>query len=168
VLDESGSIDFPKNFMPFVDLVLLGIHPNITAGKSREFYTDMLVSAIKQNPCVDIISHPNDPVYPVDYDKLAKTAQSHGIALELNNSKLLYKRTTLKETEMLIAACHINNCLLAVNTDTHAIHELGNDDAVRPILARMKFPEELIVNRTADSAADFIRKRRGFKLTKNA
>ncbi|MCU0608340.1 MAG: PHP domain-containing protein, partial [Chitinispirillaceae bacterium] len=26
VLDESGSIDFPKNFMPFVDLVTVGRH----------------------------------------------------------------------------------------------------------------------------------------------
>ena len=116
-----------------------------------------------ENPFVDIISHPNDPQFPLDYDKLAIKAAQKGIALELNNSKILYKRSMVGDTLELILACKRAGCRMAVNSDTHAIQELGRDEAVRPLLADACFPEELIVNRDADTAAEFLEERRGLK-----
>ncbi len=156
VLDENGTIDKPKLLMPFIDIVLLGIHPNSTSGKTVENYTDMLIRAIEKNPCVDIITHPNDPVYPVDYESLAQAAKKAGVAIELNNSKILYNRSSIESTTALVEACKRAGCLMAVNSDTHAIHELGLDDSVRPILQSVGFKEEMIVNRTEKSALEFV------------
>jgi len=160
LLDEHGTIDVPRVFMPFIDIVLLGIHPNTEKNLGREKYTDMLVAAIHKNPCVDIITHPNDPHYPVDYRKLAHEAKSRGVALELNNSKILYARSEIGEAELLIKACLDEGCQIAVCSDTHAIHELGTDESVQPLLKAVNFPEELIVNRTEEAALEFIESRR--------
>ena len=164
LLDENGKIDTPRAFMPFIDIVLLGIHPNTAKDLGREKYTDMLIAAIDKNPCVDIITHPNDPHYPVDYRRLAREAKSRGAALELNNSKILYSRSEIGEARELVKACLEERCRIAVCSDTHAIHELGTDESVRPLLKEVCFPEDLIVNRDEESALSFIESRRKNKI----
>jgi putative hydrolase len=163
LLDDKGTIDIVWQFMPFIDILLLGVHPNLPPHGSREHYTAMLCAAIDKNPFIDIITHPNDPLYPLDYVTIANKAKEHGVALELNNSKVLYNRSTVEDTLELIAACKQSGCLIAVNSDTHAIHELGRDEAVKPLLDRARFPVDRIVNRDLDSAAAFIEGRRGLK-----
>jgi len=163
LLDDNGKIDAPRSFMNYIDVILLGIHPNTSKKQSADAYTDMLIAAMRKNPCVDIITHPNDPNYPVNYRRLAREAKSQGIALELNNSKILYARVSAESAVELVEACREEGCLMAVNSDTHAIHELGLDDSVRPILEAARFPEELIVNRSEQSALEFIERRRANK-----
>lgn len=163
LLDENGTVDVSWQFMPFIDILLLGVHPNLVPNRSKEYYTEMVIAAFEKNPFLDILSHPNDPMYPLDYKKLAKKAKETGLALELNNSKILYKRSTVEDALDLIHACGEAGCLMAVNSDTHAIQELGRDDAVRPLLEKAKFPEELIVNRTLETTEKFIEGRRRLK-----
>ncbi|MDR2579206.1 MAG: PHP domain-containing protein [Chitinispirillales bacterium] len=160
VLDNNGKIDVPRSFIDFIDIVLLGLHPNTSTGQGKDIYTDMLIAAMRKNPCVDIITHPNDPHYPVDYRRLVREAKIHGVALELNNSKIMYARTEVQSAVELIEACRDEGCFMAVNSDTHAIHELGDDGSVRPILASVGFPEEMIVNHDEASALRFIDSRR--------
>ncbi|MBN2037606.1 MAG: PHP domain-containing protein [Chitinispirillaceae bacterium] len=163
VLDEHGAIDIIWPYMPFIDILLLGIHPNMPKGNSRDYYTDALLAAIGANPFVDIITHPNDPAYPIDYLRLAKAAQEHGIAVEINNSKVRYKRTNADDTLLLINACSKTECMVAICSDTHALLELGTDESVQPLLEQAAFPEHRIITRNLDSAAAFMEGRRGLK-----
>ncbi|MBN2189344.1 MAG: PHP domain-containing protein [Chitinispirillaceae bacterium] len=163
ILDESGTIDVEWPIMPFVDILIFGVHPNLKPGRSRRYYSDMVLAAMDRNPFVDILSHPNDPLYPLDYKIVAKKAKETGMALELNNSKILYKRSTPGDALDLIHACKEAGCFMAVNSDTHALHELGRDDEVRPLLEKAGFPAEFIVNRTLESTEKFIEGRRGLK-----
>jgi putative hydrolase len=163
VVDDQGKIDLPPQFKKFMDVVLLGLHPNIPTGQSKETYTAMLINAIEKNPCVDIITHPNDPNYPVDYKRLAQAAKAAGVALELNNSKILYARAEKKSAAELVMACKHEGCRIVVNSDTHAIHELGLDDSVKPILHSLEFPIDLVVNRFEKTTMEFINSRRSNK-----
>ena len=164
VLDAAGKIDAPREFMKHIDVILLGLHPNLPANKDKTANTDLLITAMRKNPCVDIITHPNDNAYPVDYKRLAREAALLGVALELNNSKVMYARTGVETVVELVETCRDEGCCMALNSDTHAIHELGVDDNVRPILAAARFPEELIVNRTEESTMEFINSRRKNKI----
>ena len=163
VLDEQGGIDLPEMFLPFIDIVLCGMHANFPQGSSMETCTDSLVAVIVNNPQVDIITHPNDDAYPVDYRKLAEAAARHGVALELNNSKILYKRSRPDEVRSILKACREYGCRIAVDSDTHAIGELGDDRSIEPLLRETGFPRELVVNRNAASAFGFIEERRDRK-----
>lgn len=156
IIDDEGGIDLPRNFLPYIDIVLLGIHPNCKKGLRAEDYTGMLIKAMHKNPQVDIITHPNDPAYPVDYDRLAKAAAAEGVALELNNSKICYSRSSVDEAIQLLTACKTSGCFIAVNSDTHAIHELGDDSAVLPLIKKTAFPTELILNYDPARAAAFV------------
>jgi putative hydrolase len=163
VLDEKGGIDLPREFLQFIDIVLCGIHSNFPRGRTTDSYTDSMIAVIENNPQVDVVTHPNDTHYPVDYRRLAGVAARHGAVLELNNSKILYLRSTAAEACALLNACKEFGCRVAVSSDTHAIHELGDDRAVAPLLQETGFPRELIVNRDAAAAFSFIEERRALK-----
>ena len=163
LLDRKGTIDLPGEYLRFIDIVLCGFHTNFQKGLDRRASTDIVLAALHRNPLVDIITHPNDAAYPVDYGVLAEAAAAAGVALELNNSKIRYTRSAPAEAVALLAACKEKHCRIAVSSDTHAIHELGDDAAVAPLLRQVDFPQELIVNRTAATAFDFVEERRSLK-----
>lgn len=163
IVDNSGTIDLPLRYCKFLDLVLLGLHPNIARGQSRETYTEMMLTALEKNPWVDIVTHPDEKDYPLDYQTVAVHAKKYGIALELNNSKLLHDRTSPAEMTKLITACKVTGCSVALGSDAHALEEIGLDDAIRPFLTQLKFPDDLLVNNTAEKAFAFIEARRGNK-----
>ena len=163
VMPERGTVDVVWQFMPFIDILLMGVHPNLPTGQSTGYYTDLTLAALDNYPFIDIVTHPNDGTYPLDYRRLAQSAKRFGMAIELNNSKVLYHRSTAEEAVELIHACKEARCLMAMNSDTHALLELGADDAVRPLLEKAGFPLERLVNRSADAASRFIESRRELK-----
>jgi putative hydrolase len=164
IASEDGAIDFPQKFLKYADIILLGLHPHLPANKPRGHNTAMLVRALDKNPFVDIVTHPEDVQYPVAFNELAGFAKEHGIALECNNSKILNNRVAPELMIELLDSCKRIGCRIAVNSDAHALSEIGRDDSVRPLLAQVGFPEDLIVNRDANSAFAFVEERRAKKL----
>lgn len=158
-----GAIDMPPHLVPWTDVVLLGLHENVPRGLGAARNTELVVTALRKNPCIDIISHPNDPSYPLDFPRLADEARGHGIALELNNSKTALKRCDDDTTRALIRACKEAGCPMVVSSDAHALGEIGCDDAVLPLLEREKFPAGLVVNADAARAFAFVDERRDRK-----
>ncbi len=157
---ENGDIDLPKNYLKWMDVVLLGIHHNLPKNQSADYYTERLIKAIETNPCIDIITHPNDENFPLHFKEVARTARKFGMALELNNSKTALNVVNPETTRNLVRACKEEGCQLVINGDAHAVTELGENEAVLPYLEELHFPENLWVNRTADSAYAFIEWRR--------
>jgi putative hydrolase len=163
VADDSGTIDFPQQFVKYADIVLLGLHPHLPLGKTADHNTALLMRALAKNPFVDIVTHPEDVQYPVDFDMLAAYAKENGIAVECNNSKVLNNRVSPERMIELLDACKKAGCRIAVDSDAHALREVGLDTSVRPLLGRTGFPSRLIVNETAESALAFVEERRKVK-----
>ena len=163
VLDTPGSIDCPLEFLPHMDVVLLGIHHNIQHGLGKGKYTEMLISAMEKNRFVDIIAHPNVLEYEVEFEPLARAALKFGMALELNNSKPVLGRTTPEALKALILACKQIECPVVISSDAHVLSEIGRDEAIRSLLTELEFPKRLIVNRDEASADAFLERRRYLK-----
>jgi putative hydrolase len=157
---REGVIDTPAWLPQWADIVLVGIHDHLPRDLGSEKYTSMLLSAMRMNPCIDIIAHPDDEIFAIDIEAVAREAKNLGIALELNNSKALYHRIKPEATERMLATCKRIGCPIAVDSDAHALHEIGRDDEARELLRRTDFPESLIVNRNAESAFAFVESRK--------
>lgn len=164
IASDNGAIDFPQKMLAYADIVLLGLHPHLPAGKATGHNTRLLVAALEANPFVDIVTHPEDVQYPVDFDVLAAFASARGIALECNNSKVLNKRVSPERMLAFLGACKRAGCRVAVNSDAHALNEVGLDDSVRPLLSQVGILSRLIVNETAASAFAFMEERRKEKM----
>jgi len=163
VLEEPGRIDCPKEWLAYMDIVMLGVHPNLKAGLDKTTITRMLLRAMKDNQYVDVIVHIDSSVHDVDIEPVVEAALNYGMAMEINNSKTFYGATRPGATDELIAVCMNLKCPIVVSSDAHAINEVGRDDQVRALLEKAKFPEDLIVNRDAETAFSFVDNNRKLK-----
>ncbi len=161
-IDEEGTLDLPPR-AKYLDIILAGFHKNMRANADKEYYTTILLKSLQKNRCIDIITHPNDPKFPLDYKKVALKAKEYGVALELNNSKVRHKRIPDNYTRELLQVCMETEAKVAVNSDTHAMNELGDDSFIRKLMRECHFPEEQVVNSTAEKALAFVEARKKFK-----
>ena len=75
IMDYRGAVDMADSTMKKMDLVIASLHiPCITPG-TREENTNAYLEAMK-NPYVNIIGHPDDGRYPVDYWLLCRLLKS--------------------------------------------------------------------------------------------
>lgn len=152
ILDEQGNIDLPLRTLKQMDLTIASLHvPCITPG-SREFNTEACINAMK-NPYVNILGHPDDPRYPVDYRALAQAAKEYEVLLELNNSSLRpggsRKNARGFDAEML-KLCMEYQTPIVIGSDAHVDTDIGRHDEALELLKEIGFPEKLVVNRSVE------------------
>ena len=164
VTDADGTVDVPAWLLPMLDIVLLGLHVRFALPHGSDDWTDALIAAMRRNPWVDIITHPVDENFPMDLERLANEARELGIALELNNSKVLYRRAAPEAIARFLAICHDAGCKVAVCSDAHTVGEIGGDESVRPLLEASGIDESHVVNASAGTAFGFIAARRAARL----
>ncbi len=160
-----GKIDVITKYLPYMDIVLLGLHPNTPRHQGIDFYTKEMLAAIEQNPCIDVLTHLNTPCYPVDFKTVIAAAQQKGIAIELNNSKTNLQRSPDSLTEELIKACLAAKAKVVINTDAHCLNEIADDRAIQKLLAKYPLPPEQIITHHPQQTLKFIAERRIFKQT---
>ena len=152
ILDEQGNIDLPLRTLKQMDLTIASLHvPCITPG-SREFNTEACINAMK-NPFVNILGHPDDPRYPVDYRALVQAAKEQEVLLELNNSSLRpggsRKNARGFDAEML-KLCMEYQTPIVIGSDAHVDTDIGRHDEALALLEEIGFPEKLVVNRSVE------------------
>lgn len=152
ILDEQGNIDLPLGTLKQMDLTIASLHvPCITPG-SWEFNTEACINAMK-NPLVNILGHPDDPRYPVDYRALVQAAKEYEVLLELNNSSLRpggsRKNARGFDAEML-KLCMEYQAPIVIGSDAHVDTDIGRHDEALELLEEIGFPEELVVNRSVE------------------
>lgn len=152
ILDEQGNIDLPLRTLKQMDLTVASLHiPCITPG-SREFNTEACINAMK-NPFVNILGHPDDPRYPVDYRALVQAAKEQEVLLELNNSSLRpggsRKNARGFDAEML-KLCMEYQTPIVIGSDAHVDTDIGRHDEALALLEEIGFPEKLVVNRSVE------------------
>ena len=74
ILDFDGTIDMDEAVLQRLDLAIASLHmPCIKPGTKKENTQAFL--KVMENPYVDIIGHPGDPRYAVDYRELFRMAK---------------------------------------------------------------------------------------------
>lgn len=152
ILDEQGNIDLPLRTLKQMDLTIASLHVPCFIPGSREYNTEACVNAMK-NPFVNILGHPDDPRYPVDYRALVQAAKEHEVLLELNNSSLRpggsRKNARGFDAEML-KLCMEYQTPIVIGSDAHVDTDIGRHDEALELLEEIGFPEELAVNRSVE------------------
>jgi len=158
-----GQIDVLAKYLPYMDVVLLGIHPNTPRHQGAAYYTQELIKALEVNPYVDVLTHLNTPCYPVDFAAVIKVAVQKGVAIELNNSKTNLQRSPDDLTRELIKTCQAEHARVTINTDAHCLNEIADDTAIQKLLKEFTLDPTLVVTRDVASALKFIEQRRALK-----
>lgn len=147
ILDYSGSTDLPAQALRSLDYAIASLHnPCIEPGSVAE-NTAAIIGAMK-NPYVAIIGHPDNPHYPVDFDKIARAAAENRVLLEINNSSYSrgYRVGSRDKAKLMLAACKKYNAAVIMGSDAHIDFDVGNHKSSLEVLAENNFPEDLVVN----------------------
>ena len=160
ILDEEGSLDLPERLIKECDVTLISIHPSPTygGGRSADSVTRAYLRAMA-TPGVNIIGHPDDGRYPVNYGELVRAAKAYHVLLELNNSSLrptTHRENTRENCMAMLDYCVKYQAPIIVNSDAHADFQVGEHTEALELLREIGFPEELVVNYDLDRYFSFV------------
>lgn len=148
ILDSDGTVDLPEKLCEDLDIVIASIHPPcFKTDSTMEEVTRAYVEAMKK-PYVNIIGHPDDGRFPIDYEILVKTAKETKTLLELNNSSLRpqsFRQGTRENMLTMLDLCKQYEVPVTTGSDAHVDVDAGNFCNIENILEHCGFPEELIV-----------------------
>ena len=158
ILDASGNVDLPESVLARLDYAIASIHTPCYSGKTISENTSAYLGVLR-NPYIQIIGHPDDGRFPVDYDTLAAAAAEHHKLLEVNNSSLHphgFRPNARENYQVLLEYCRKYKTHIIINSDAHICFDIGNHDFAHEMLAELDFPEELIVNTSLEKLDPFI------------
>lgn len=149
IIDASGTIDMIDETLKFIDYVIASAHtPCLEYGDDEEANTSMLINAMK-HPKVKVIGHPDDSRFPLDYKRLVDAAKENNVLLEINNSSLNpvgFRQNADQNVEKMLKLCMEENLPVILSSDAHISSDVGNIEYILPILTKLNFPNELIIN----------------------
>jgi len=152
IIADDGTIDFPQQMLKYCRHCPSRPSSHLPAGKPREHNTALLMRALVKNPFVDIVTHPEDLQYPLDFKTLAAFAKERASYLNATIPRSSTTRVPPERMVELLDACKRAGLQSRGGFRAHALGEVGLDESVRPLLETVGFPAELIVNKTAESA----------------
>lgn len=161
IMDYSGALDMPEEYLKQMDLVIASLHVPCLKPGTREQNTQAYIGAMK-NPYVNVIGHPDDRRYPVDYEQLVLAARDHHVLLECNNGSLspngARKDSWAQDAEML-SYCEKYNVPVVVDSDAHIDELVGNVELMCRKLEEIRFPKRLIINSSVETLYTYLKKR---------
>lgn len=165
ILDYSGSTDLAAQFLKGTDYAIASLHnPCIDAGSVEE-NTAAIIGAMK-NPHVVIIGHPDNPKYPVDFDKIARAAKENHVLLEVNNNS--YKSTgyrigSRENAKLMLQACQKYGAEIIMGSDAHIDFDVGNHKYSQEVILENNFPAELVINSSVEKFFEYLNYRKNLR-----
>lgn len=148
ILDFDGQVDMDETILSRMDLVIASLHmPCISPGSRKENTTACLKAM--ENPFVDILGHPGDPRYDMDYEALFRVAGETGTLLEINNASLIpggFRDGSRENIKTLLRLCMEEGRPVVVGSDAHFYTGIGDFAYVEALLEEVGFPPELVLN----------------------
>lgn len=159
IIDLDGNIDLGDYGIQSCDIVIASFHiPCIRPGTLEE--NTAAVLKVMDNPFVDIIGHPDDARYPLDYEAVVKAAKEKHKLLELNNHSLRPtgpRKGAYENDRMMLELCKKYNVCISLGSDAHVKEDICNFELACQLLEETDFPDRLIVNTDLDLLESYIR-----------
>lgn len=158
VLTVGGEIDLPEFEGAPYEIILAGLHPHADFAESRGVRenTDALINAMRKEPRIRCITHPNYMSLPVDLDALTDAAAEHRVALEVNNSHIRNNKARNDGIPGMLEMMLAKNVPLMVNSDGHVFTEMGEYERALGFLEPYGIDNFRLVNRTLESTLAFL------------
>ncbi|PKM49057.1 MAG: phosphatase [Firmicutes bacterium HGW-Firmicutes-7] len=158
IIDYQGRIDMSVNELKQLDYVIASMHPPCIKASTKRNNTRALIKTM-ENQYVNIIGHPDDSRYPMDYEEIVVAAKENNVLLEINNASLNpigFRGNAVVATRQILALCMRFNHPVILGSDAHISYDVGNFEYCLPVLAEIEFPKELIVNRSTEALLKFL------------
>lgn len=159
IIDYDGAIDISQDHQCELDWIIASCHePSLAPGTVEQNTRAYLGAA--NNPFIDVIGHSGNENYRYDYESVIPVFGQKGKLVEINAHSFVARRGARENCRVIAELCLKYGVRIVVNSDAHSCFSVGELEPATDLLASIDFPEELIVNRSLESLADFILKKR--------
>ena len=161
ILDADGRVDLEEKTLKQMDVVVASLHVPCIKSGSRQENTQSYINAMK-NPYINIIGHPDDGRYEVDYEALVQGAKEYGKVLELNNHSMepdCNRENAVENDTIMLNYCKKYQVPVIMDSDAHFDLLIGEFDLARELLTKLDFPEELVLNRSVESVKKYVNRK---------
>lgn len=164
IVDTEGTLEMDPEVYKQLDIVIASLHPPAFMGGSVEIPVNQktatkAVIEMMKNKEVNIIGHPDDCRFPLDYCQIVKAAKETNTLLEVNCSSLGPNsfRVGAKENYIeMLEQCMKHHVGIVVGSDAHYKAYVGNHEPAKALLESIGFPLELIISRDSKTLLDFL------------
>lgn len=156
ILPPDGGLDIPDGMMPFLDFAIASFHEPVFPPASREENTLAVINSFKTGRC-QILGHPGNPNYPLDYEEVIRAAKDHNVLIEINNSSFTHSRLGSEENCIRILEWVDKlDWKVVFSSDAHIAYHVGETSQCLEKASRIDFPLERVVNHNAESFLSFL------------
>lgn len=158
IMDYDGSLDMGEELLKKMDVVIASLHTPCIRPGTIEQNTSAYLHAM-ENPYVNIIGHPDDSRYPVDYEALVRAVKERKVLLELNNGSYQpggSRKNPMENDLKMLRLCKKHQAPIILGSDAHTQEDVGNYCYLDEVLKQAEFPQELIVNRSVEEYKTYI------------
>ncbi len=160
ILDENGTVDLGEPYLGKMDVAIASLHTPCIKPGSRDWNTACIINAMK-NPHINIIGHPDDGRYPLDYEAIVQAAKEYHTLLEINNNSLNPRgfRQNARENDLtMLRLCKKYGVSVIMGSDAHYYEDILNHSRSMELIEEVEFPEELVANSKKERLYPFINK----------
>ena len=159
ILNAEGKVDLSEDVLKTLDIAIASIHiPCFRDERTVENVTAAYEN-VMENPYVDIIGHPDDGRYDIDYEALVQGAKEYGKVLELNNHSMdpdCTRENAVENDTIMLNYCKKYQVPVVMDSDAHFDLLIGEFDLARALLTKLDFPEDLVLNRSVDAVKKYV------------
>lgn len=155
---NGGGLSLESRYLDRLDYGIAGIHRACYRDGGIRENTDNVTACMK-NKKVFFLSHPDDSHTPLDYERLTAAAKEYHVALEVNNSSLLFPEHRLNCVENyreMLALCQARRVPVLISSDAHDPSAVGRFDRAAALLEETGFDPALVLNTDVDWFKEFI------------
>ena len=159
ILTTTGKVDLEEKALCSVDYAIASLHDPCSNPGTELDITTAIMSAM-WIPQVKIIGHPDNPRFPVDFDKIAKAAAERHVLLECNNSSYRPGGSRSGSRDLakkMLQACKKYGTHVSMGSDAHIDLDVGNHALSEEVIREADFPEELVINSSPEKFKEWIR-----------
>ncbi|MDO4275548.1 MAG: phosphatase [Eubacteriales bacterium] len=161
ILDPEGTVDLNEKELRSMDVVIASLHLVCMKPRTRRENTEAYLNAMK-NPYVNIIGHPDDGRYEIDYKALVEGAKEYGKVLELNNHSLepdCFRQNARENDIRMLELCKEYRVPVIMGSDAHFDSLIAGFSQAVSLLTELDFPKELVLNSSVDAIRGHINRK---------
>ena len=153
ILDAQGTVDLVQRTLERMDVVIASLHMPCMKPGSKLENTESYLNVMK-NPYVNIIGHPDDGRYEIDYEALVQGAKEYGKVLELNNHSMdpdCNRQNAVENDTVMLNLCKKYQVPVVMKVDAILYLLIGGFVLASDRLEKVDFPEELVLIRLVEA-----------------
>lgn len=161
IMDYEGNMDVSTRTFECLDYGIASLHVNCMKPGTIEENTSAYLHAM-ENPYINIIGHPDDSRFEIDYQQLVEKAKETNTLLEINNTSLspdTLRCNSKRNYYEMLALCAKYEAPVIVNSDAHISYDVGNFQYALALIEEIDFPEKLIANLSVERYKSLLSKK---------